>query len=166
MPTVYNVTLIGDHAYTGAASFAAVFRRGTGGHYFNHIWFGFPKGPEFRDAETLGAARRRQPRRSRTRCSSATTRPPTNLPPPQATGDIDEATYINAARERTSSTSIRVCPAARSSTTAPDFKPRTAAAITGGATPPDDGFFDTTATFVGAIGADDWTSGWTAYPQN
>jgi len=41
-----------------------------------------------------------------------------------------------------------------------------AAALTGGATPPNDGFFDVTATFRGAIGTDDWTSGWTKYPPN
>ena len=49
----------------------------------------------------------------------------------------------------------------------PDFKPGSgAAALTGGATPPNDGFFDATATFVGAFGTDDWTAGWTSYPQN
>ncbi|MFH0899939.1 MAG: hypothetical protein V2A73_04845 [Pseudomonadota bacterium] len=34
------------------------------------------------------------------------------------------------------------------------------------ATPPSDGFFDTAATFVGAIGSQDWTAGWAAYPVN
>jgi hypothetical protein len=38
--------------------------------------------------------------------------------------------------------------------------------MTGGATPPADGFFDPTATFIGAMGVEDWTAGWTAYPQN
>ena len=51
--------------------------------------------------------------------------------------------------------------------TAPNFKPATASPVfTGGATPPADGFFDTSATFVGAVGTDDWTAGWTAYPEN
>jgi hypothetical protein len=43
---------------------------------------------------------------------------------------------------------------------------RSAEPLTGGATPPNDGFFDTTATFRGAIGATDWTAGWTAFPAN
>ncbi len=36
------------------------------------------------------------------------------------------------------------------------------------ATPPNDGFFDTTANFIGAVenGANNWTSGWTEYPEN
>ncbi len=54
--------------------------------------------------------------------------------------------------------------AAAKSVTAPDFKPT--ATLTGSATPPDDGFFDPTATFIGAIGSVDWTAGWTAYPEN
>ncbi len=53
------------------------------------------------------------------------------------------------------------------SLTAPNFAPAAGSpALTGGATPPDDGFFDTTATFRGAIGTVDWTAGWTAYPEN
>ncbi|PZR12377.1 MAG: hypothetical protein DI536_15810 [Archangium gephyra] len=48
-----------------------------------------------------------------------------------------------------------------------DFKPAAGSPVlTGGATPPNDGFFDVSATFVGAIGTDDWTAGWTAYPAN
>jgi hypothetical protein len=51
--------------------------------------------------------------------------------------------------------------------TAPSFKPlMDSPALTGGATPPADGFFDTSATFIGAVGAVDWTAGWTAYPAN
>ena len=51
--------------------------------------------------------------------------------------------------------------------TAPVFKPLTdSPALTGGATPPGDGFFDVTATFVGAVGSTDWTAGWTAFPEN
>ena len=51
--------------------------------------------------------------------------------------------------------------------TAPVFKPLTdSPALTGGATPPGDGFFDVSATFVGAVGTTDWTAGWTAFPEN
>jgi len=35
--------------------------------------------------------------------------------------------------------------------------------LTGGATPPSDGFFDNTATFVGAFGRVDWTAGWSTF---
>ncbi|GAB4570271.1 MAG: hypothetical protein Tsb0020_24950 [Haliangiales bacterium] len=50
---------------------------------------------------------------------------------------------------------------------APNFAPAADSAVfTGGATPPDDGFFDVAATFIGAIGTEDWTAGWTSYPLN
>jgi hypothetical protein len=37
---------------------------------------------------------------------------------------------------------------------------------TNAATPDAAKGFDAAATFIGAIGADDWTVGWTEYPQN
>ena len=39
-------------------------------------------------------------------------------------------------------------------------------ALTGGGTPPDDGFFDPTATYIGAFGAVDWTVGWAKFNYN
>lgn len=51
-------------------------------------------------------------------------------------------------------------------TTAPNFAPRSGSPVLTGGVVPADAFFDTTATFIGAIGATDWTSGWTAYPEN
>ena len=47
---------------------------------------------------------------------------------------------------------------------APDFAPMAGSPVlSGGARPP--GGLDGSATFIGAIGADDWTAGWTAYPD-
>jgi hypothetical protein len=164
-PTIYNATLIGDHPYTGVASFAAVFRRGTSGHYFNQLFYGFPKGPEFRDPETLAqlTATTLEIKNSMFFGNDAS---PTNLPPPQATGDIDESLYINAANNDLINVDPGL-PAAALNRAAPSFKlPASAAAMSGGATPPNDGFFDVTATFIGGMGTDDWTAGWTAYPQN
>jgi hypothetical protein len=41
--------------------------------------------------------------------------------------------------------------------------PPVSPAFTGGATPPNDGFFDVNATFIGAFGREDWTSGWSSF---
>lgn len=50
------------------------------------------------------------------------------------------------------------------SATAPSFLPMAGSPVlSGGATPP--GGLDRSATFIGAIGTDDWTAGWTAYPD-
>ena len=35
-----------------------------------------------------------------------------------------------------------------------------------GVTPPDDGFFDTSANFIGAIGEENWMAGWVEFPEN
>ena len=50
---------------------------------------------------------------------------------------------------------------------APNFIPAAASpAASDAATPPDDGFFDATATYMGAFepDGDDWMAGWTAFP--
>jgi hypothetical protein len=51
----------------------------------------------------------------------------------------------------------------------PSFVPAAASTIgTMGATPPSDGFFDTTATYIGAVApgdADPWYAGWTRFPD-
>jgi hypothetical protein len=54
---------------------------------------------------------------------------------------------------------------------APDFRPTSVATLAGGQLapiqPPNDGFFQA-VTFIGAVSPDpaqDWTQGWTAYPQ-
>jgi hypothetical protein len=178
LPTVTNVTLIGDHGYTGAASFAAVFRRGTGGHYSNHIWFGFPKGPEIRDAETqqqitdgnLTVERSILFRNDATDSNMPVPQKDVPVDPKDPTGpqkhiDLDEATLFKVANGIVINVDPGL-PDAALSKTAPDFKPKAGAIALTGGVPPSDPFFDQTATFIGAIGTVDWTTGWTSYPQN
>jgi len=181
LPTVSNVTLIGDHSFTEQASFAAVFRRGTGGHYTNHIWLGFPKGPEIRDVET----KRQLDAGNLTVAYSMFfgNQGATQLPDPEKdkdgvvlAADIVEATYLTTEGALAAvppkpdpHNLFTVDPGLTDafSRTAPNFKPKAgAAALTAGTTPPADAFFDATATFAGAIGTVDWTAGWTKYPQN
>ncbi len=50
--------------------------------------------------------------------------------------------------------------------TTPGFKPATGSVVLSGGVVPSGAFFDSSATFVGAIGPTDWTQGWTAYPEN
>ncbi|MEW5842832.1 MAG: T9SS type A sorting domain-containing protein [Bacteroidota bacterium] len=46
----------------------------------------------------------------------------------------------------------------------PDAMPKVGSpALTGGLVPPSDGFFDVTATYIGAFGIEDWTTGWTKF---
>jgi hypothetical protein len=164
-PTISNATLIGDRDFAGGSNFAAVFRRGTGGHYINHIWLNFQKGPEIRDAATLAQVTdgKLTVTYSMLFNNDATA---TNLPPAQATGDIDETLLFNAASNDLFNVDPGL-PAAATSKVAPNFQPVAgAAALTSGTTPPADPFFDADANFAGAIGTVDWTAGWTAYPQS
>jgi hypothetical protein len=167
-PTIYNATLVGkaDNA-VGQGSFAMVLRRGTGGNYFNHLVINFPKGIEARDAATEAQITAGELSfRSSIFFNNDALGDADNWPPPQASSDINEETYFmnvaNSNREVDPG-----MPAAAFNRVNPTFKVNDGSpALTGGATPPNDGFFDTTATFVGAVGATDWTMGWTAYPMN
>jgi hypothetical protein len=165
MPLIYNVTSIGKKDYIGAASFGALFRRGTGGTYYNHIITKWASGVvEVRDADTMAQITANM-LFIKNSIFFDNMGADGNWPAAMATGDIDEKTiFLNTAwmnRE------VDPMLGDASSLTAPNFKPATGSpALTGGAAPPNDGFFDMTATFVGAVGADDWTAGWTSYPQN
>jgi hypothetical protein len=65
------------------------------------------------------------------------------------------------------SAGLYVAPAAGAPANVPSFvPPALSPPLTGAATPPDDGFFDTTATFIGGVGTTDWLAGWTAYPES
>ncbi len=177
LPTVANVTLIGDHAYAPNRNYAAVFRRGTGGHYLNHIWTGFARGPEIRDVETEAQAIAGNLTVTYSMFMgndvSATQLPPDEVAP--AT-NINEALYFNDTATVQRHNLFTVDPglaAAATSKTAPDFKPtaNAAALVAANAAPATDplladAFFDKTATFLGAMGTVDWTAGWTKYPQN
>lgn len=172
LPTAYNITLIGQKDYTLAPGFGALFRRGTGGMYYNHIIMKWPLGViTVRDQETMDqiTAGNLFVKNSIFFDNMGADG---NWPAP-ATGtaaapilDFDEKMIFTNPlwNNRDAVDPMLTDPL---SLTAPNFKPAAGSpALTGGATPPADGFFDTQAMFVGAVGATDWTTGWTAYPQN
>ncbi len=167
LPTIYNASILGNAAYTGGSSFAAVLRRGTGGHYYNHVITGFPNGIELRDTATNDQVTAGNLYiQSSIFFGNDAVVDGDNWPAPQATGDIDEETIFMQAGWNNQEVDPGLDPDAFD-LEAPAFAlPTGAAALTGGATPPSDGFFDATATFIGAVGAVDWTAGWTSYPQN
>ncbi len=163
LPTVYNVTVLGLKDYD-RTSYAAVLRRGTGGKYYNHIFMNFPLGIEVRDTATLEQlmANNLFIKNSIFFHNAVDNN---NWPAPQAMNDIVEKDWFEKAEWNNRQVDPGL-PGEAFSPASPNFKPAAgAAALTGGAMPPDDGFFDPTATFVGAVGPEDWTAGWTAYPQ-
>jgi hypothetical protein len=165
MPLIYNVTSIGKKDYSLPGGFGALFRRGTGGTYYNHVIMNWGSGAiEVRDAETMAQITANM-LFIKNSIFFNNMGADGNWPVAMATGDVDEKTiFLNAAWNNRE---VDPMLGDVSNLTAPNFKPASGSpALTGGAAPPNDTFFDTSATFVGAVGADDWTAGWTAYPQN
>lgn len=80
----------------------------------------------------------------------------------QNDGGFDEAAQIGG--DASNKQGIDVQLADPKNATAPNFKPNAGSPVlTGCGTPP--AGLDQTATFCGAMGATDWTTGWTRFPQ-
>jgi hypothetical protein len=170
-PTLYNLTLVGG---AGSLSPGMVLRRGTWGAIYNAIITGFPvSGVDIRDQLSV---------------DGTVTTPPTLLVANSiffnngeggtehgdadgAGDDDDDAGFDEDAYLRSEVFGNRfdvdpLLPDA-ANVTAPNLVPAAGAPeATGGATPP--AGLDTGATFVGALppGGPDWTSGWTAFPED
>jgi hypothetical protein len=175
-PTLFNVTLVGRNPDTAASegpSRGIILRAGTAGSLNSVLVMNFTdrgfivdgnpsknqwsmgalsvKNSVFFQNPTMGVTDYTAPLRADGGVADNMFNEPTELAAPSLNNRFDiDPKLANA-----------------TSVTAPVFKPLSdSSVLMGGATPPSDGFFDATATFVGAIGADDWTAGWTAYPEN
>ena len=163
-PHIYNMTMCGDPDRNegGESAIAATIRRGTGFTLRNFLITGFKtSGPQIADAATLALV------------SDGTSHMGNGviwgIPSPLHSS---VAPFVNSGR----------FPDVRSNVDAglsadcfnhenPNFQPASIATLAGGqlapAIPPNDGFFEA-VTYIGAVPpapADDWTRGWTAYPQ-
>jgi len=166
-PTIYNLTLIG--ANEGTKARGMLLRRGTQGVIKNAIVQGFTVAAiDVRDAQTVAGTNSGDLTVDNSIFFQNGAGGTTHFPAESGTGDNDSGFDENAfftAPARNNRVSVDPQLASAYSVTAPGFAPAAGSpALTGGATPPSDGFFDASATFVGAIGATDWTAGWTAYP--
>jgi hypothetical protein len=174
-PTLFNVTLVGRNPDTAASegpSRGIILRAGTAGSLNSVLVMNFTdrgfivdgnpsknqwsmgalsvKNSVFFQNPTMGVTDYMAPLRADGGVADNMFNEPTELAAPSLNNRFDiDPKLANA-----------------TSVTAPVFKPLSdSSVLMGGATPPSDGFFDATATFVGAIGADDWTAGWKAYPE-
>ena len=175
-PTLYNVTLVGrapDSSDPGEGrSRGMVLRVGTAGSLNNLIvtnfndWAMFVDGSNSQARWTDGSLGVKNSIFFKNPTAAWQNVAPANLADGgMAVDNFNEEMALSAP----SLNNRQVDPLLPSATvvTAPVFKPLTdSPALMGGATPPGDGFFDVTATFVGAVGATDWTAGWTSFPEN
>ena len=176
-PTLYNVTLIGrapDSSDPGEGRSRGIsFRVGTAGRVHNAIvanfndWAMFVDGSNSQARWTDGSLFVKNSIFFKNPSMAWTNVTPSALADGGMPLDaFDEAMALQA--PSLANRSIDPLLTQATALTTPVFKPLSdSPAFTGGAQPPDDGFFDSSATFVGAVGAAaDWTTGWTSFPEN
>jgi hypothetical protein len=168
-PQLYNFTMCGDPDRNegGESVRAAIFRRGTAFTFRNFLVTGF----KTTGLQVEVAAN-----------NTATTAQIDNGTSQMGAGAVygiatplhsSVTPYTSSGRFPNVVTSAGgVSAAACANHASPNFQPPSVATLAGGQLapilPPNDGFFEVT-TYIGAVApapADDWTTGWSAYPQN
>jgi hypothetical protein len=174
-PTLYNVTLWGrkpDTAASEGPSRTMILRAGTAGKLFNVIGMNFTDRGPIVDGN---AAKAQWVSGSLKVANSIFFNNPDTgivdyMGPARADGGITDNMFNEVTEFTAPSLANRLVDPKfvdPSNIAAPNFALQAGSpALTGAAVPPSDGFFDATATFVGAVGSTDWTLGWTAYPEN
>jgi hypothetical protein len=155
-PTIFNVTLIGDPGTTNGAESTngMVLRAGTAGTLRNFIVQGFKqRGVDVRDASVAQA-------------QSGALSMDNSIVFSNVLGIIrGHETWLTAGMIREVDPQI----AAPFNLGAPNFQPSASGPARNGsipvAGPPSDGFFES-VNFIGAVGANDWTKGWTTSAAN
>lgn len=162
-PQLYNFTMCGDPDRNegGESSIAATIRRGTAFTLRNFLITGFKtSGPQIVDAATLNEI------------NAGTSHMGHGviwgIPTPLHSS---VAPFVNSGRFPSVIVNQDAGLTDCFNHENPNFQPISVATLAGGqlapAIPPNDGFFEA-VTYIGAVPpapADDWTSGWTAYPQ-
>ena len=172
-PTIYNATLIGANASAGTQN-GLILRRGTWATLRNFIVQGFPRvGVDVRDAASAAGAMQSPPAltidnsiffengvNGTGHCDLDADK--------DDDGMFDEDAFFTAAERNNRMSMDPMLPAPYDLAAPNAVPPMGSPAASEGATPPSDGFFDTSATYVGAFepGAASWLDGWTAFPQN
>ncbi|WP_224245645.1 hypothetical protein [Hyalangium gracile] len=170
-PTLWNVTLVGSDQPKGNAAQTqggAILRVGTAGSinnsiisYFNDFALDINGPDSIAQASSGGLTVKNTTFWSTKLMYDATT---FFVKSSSDGGDFSEWSRFGTEAEATNSVADpKLSKALYKAGTAPIFKPD--AALTG-ATPPADGFFDTSATFRGAVGDVNWLEGWTAFPES
>jgi hypothetical protein len=166
-PQIYNMTMCGDPDRNegGESSIAATIRRGTAFTLRNFLITGFKtSGPQIVDAATLNEIN--------IGTSQMGNGVIWNIGTPANAIHASVAPFVNSGRFPNIRANVDGGLSAECfNHENPNFQPTSVATLAGGqlapALPPNDGFFEA-VTYLGAVPpapADDWTRGWTAYPQ-
>ncbi len=162
-PQIYNITMCGDPDTNegGEGPRAINFRRGTAFTLRNFLITGFKAtGIQISDAATSAQV------------DNGTSQLGSGVVWQIPTGLHSSVTpYVNSGRFPNVRANVDGGLSGCFNHENPNFRPTSAATLAGGQLapiqPPNDGFFEA-VTFIGAVPpppADDWTTGWTSYPQ-
>jgi hypothetical protein len=158
-PTIYNATLCGKNVDVAKQQYGMLLRRSTKGHLFNVVATGFEAGVDLRDQFTdvelkssifhgnLAA-----------NIAYAEVKDQVSMPAVVTDDDdkgVDEIAWFTSQGNTTEDPQIKDC----FNPGTPDFTPK-ATLSSNAATPPSDGFFDSTAKYIGAFEAGkSWATG-------
>lgn len=163
-PTIYNATLCGKNVDVDKSQFGMLLRRSTKAHIFNTVASGFEAGVDIRDPLTSVEIKN----------SIFFGNLAANVAYNEDGSDtgvhkdddagLDEVAFITDAANKNSEIDPKITDCFGAT---PNFTPM-ATLSTDAATPPDDGFFDATASHVGAFKAgENWAFGaWVDYSRN
>ena len=164
-PTYWNVTLIGPKA-TSSTEINSLFRRGmhlrrsSQNLINNALIMGWPTGLLIDGANTVADAQSGAMYIKNSILSGMGT----NFQSTDATFQAAMNTWFTNNGGRVFTDNSEVLLADPFNLNNPNAMPTKGSPVRiGGGVPPNDGFFDTTADFVGAFGSVDWTAGWSTF---
>lgn len=169
-PTIYNATLVGKNLKADGAKqqYGMLLRRSTKGEIYNAIAIGFEACIDIRDPNTAAEIKNsicfgNGYGTVENNIAYAETANGMGVLQDDDAG-LDERTWFNAAARKNAETDPKLADPFGAK---PDFTPA-ATLETNAATPPDDGFFDKAATYIGAFKAGDtWAKGaWVSYERD
>lgn len=166
-PTIYNATLCGKNKDVDKQQYGMLLRRSTKAHIFNTIVTGFEAGVDLRNELTevelassiFSGNIEANIAYEETDANAATE---SKLDDDDDAGQDEIAWFEGEATNSAEDPGLADCFAAT-----PDFRPA-ATLAENAASPPDDGFFDAGAKYIGAFKADDtWATGaWVSFDAN
>ena len=164
-PTWYNVTLIGPAA-TSTSNYNALYRRGmhlrrsSQNKIYNALIMGWPDGLLIDGTNTVADAKTGVTFLKNSIIAGSVSG---HLKSTDAAFQTDMPTWFTTHNSRTYATNVEVGLVNPFHPTQPNpFPLPNSVVYTGGATPPNDGFFDPTATYIGAFGYSNWATGWSS----
>ncbi|MFH0736878.1 MAG: T9SS type A sorting domain-containing protein [bacterium] len=165
-PTWYNVTLVGPEktigdAYNSLYKRGMHLRRSSQNKVANTIIMGWPTGLYLDGTNVINDANSGVMYVKNSIIAGSSKK---SVDTTKSNGTFSPADWFTTNGGRVLATTSDVLLTDAFNYNAPNFLPKAGSpALTGGATPPNDGFFDVNATYVGAFGTQDWTLGWTKF---